>query len=131
MFEVIDMKIILVSSLLKYNIQMPLKKTFGDEPYYICQIPVKTGLCYSNKNDIEELKKVIRESVDSLSNVFKTGEVYIIASGGVLHNCYLIEILKEYGLRFNYLIYNKVDDKYYIDDGYNSVVDSDMVKFMK
>ena len=125
------MKIILVSSLLKYNIQIPLKNTFGDEPYYICQIPVKTGLRYSNENDIIELKKIIRESIDSLKGSFKGEDVYIIASGGVLHNCYLVEILKDYGLMFNYLIYNKSDNVYTIDNGYNINIDSDMVKFVK
>lgn len=120
MFEVISMKVILVASLLKYNIQIPLKNTFGDEPYYICQIPVNTSLRYSSKEDIEELKSIIRKSVDSMIDALRTGEVYIIASGAVLHNCYLVEILKDYGLKFSYLIYNKEDDKYYIDEGYSS-----------
>ena len=116
-------KLILVPSLLKYDIQTPLRKTFPNEPYYICQIPVRTSMCYGSKDDIDELKKVIKESIDSMRRTLGVSDIYLIASGGVLHSCYLVELLKDYGLKFKYLIYNKVEDMYYIDDGYQGICD--------
>lgn len=107
---------VLMANTTEKNVKNPLVKTFGSD-FNLITLSNRVITDYSDEKQLNALWNDIKQGVVSLHTQLKNGdEVYVLLVGGLFHNWVLIELLRQLGVEYKMLVYERKLKKYVIMD---------------